>query len=365
MQAEIIDLSLPYITSDVPGIGGRLRAKPEHFVVREAPLYDPVGEGEHLYINVTKVNQTTKDVQASLAKLFHIDRRDVGFAGLKDKQAQTTQTFSVHVGLQPEEYAEEAIQRVEDSLDVQVNWAAFHRNKLKTGHLLGNEFSIVVSDVTCESDECLARCERMVELIRTRGIPNFFGPQRFGYQGGNVQQGTDILKGTVHKRDKWMRKFLVGSVQSYLCNLYLAERLERGLFDTILDGDVAKKYETGGIFVVEDAEVEQSRYEAREISFTAPLFGPKMRDAQEQSAELENEILARSGLTVDEFKRQGVSGSRRLGRLLIDDLQIASVDEGIRLSFFLPKGAYATTVLRELMKTDDALSATELDENDS
>lgn len=363
MAITSIDLANPTITDTLPGIGGRLRSKPEHFEVREIPLYEPCGVGEHLYVNVTKVNQTTKEIQDSLGRLFGVKKNDIGIAGLKDKFARTTQTFSVHVGYQTEEYTAEAKKRLEDQLDAEVNWTSLHRNKLKTGHLLGNEFAITVTELDADPETMVQRCEAIAEVIRQRGIPNYFGPQRFGRDGQNVEQGLAILSGSSTRQDKWLRKFLVGSVQSYLCNQYLAERLRTDQFDRLLTGDVAKKYETGGMFVVDDASVEQPRHDAHEISFTAPLFGPKMRNSEGASAEFEHGVLARSGLTNEDFKRQRVSGTRRLGRLLVDELGIEVVDDGVRLRFALPKGAYATTVLREFMKNDAPSQALDDDED--
>lgn len=344
--------ALPYASDVEPGIGGRLRAKIEHFCVDEIPLYEASGEGEHLYINITKEGITSKAVQLSLAKLLSTPQSGVGMAGLKDKNALTTQTFSVHTGFRDEAFVEEASNRIADELGLKVNWAKYHRNKLKTGHLLGNRFAIVVSDVACEASECLDRCSAIATLLQERGVPNYFGPQRFGRRGGNVQQGLDILRGEAHRRDKWLRKFLVGSVQSQLCNVYLAERVRMGLFDRLLSGDVAKKYDTGGMFAVEDLAAEQARYEAHEISFTAPIFGPKMWAAQDESGDLETRILESASLSLEDFERARTSGTRRLGRLFVEDLTIAAHEEGIRLAFSLPKGAYATTVLREFMKND-------------
>ena len=118
-----------------------------------------------------------------------------------------------------------------------------------------------------------------------------------------------------------------------------------------MEGDIAKKASTGGMFTVEDVEVEQRRYEAREISFTAPIFGPKMWWASGPSGELEREIFEASDITMEELARIKVIGTRRLGRLL-PEIDVQSVERGIQLRFFLPKGAYATVVLREFMKDD-------------
>ena len=356
-------LELPYATTGLPGIGGALRAAPDHFIVDEAPLYAPQGDGQHLYVNITKVGLTTKEVQSQLARVLGLNRDDVGFAGMKDKHARTTQTFSLSVGHQPPAYADEAAQKIAANVPVTVNWAAFHRNKLRLGHLLGNRFQIVVSELAIEVADALQRAEAIFAAIGQRGLPNYFGPQRLGANGHNVSEGLAVLRGDAVKRDKWLRRFLLSAYQSYLCNRYLARRVETGCFDELLAGDVAKKYATGGMFDVVDLAAERPRYAAQEISFTAPIFGAAMWHAQGASGELEQAILAEAGVTLDDFARVRVEGTRRLGRLLVSDLRVVAHAEGILVSFFLPKGAFATTVLREVMKTDIAGYAA-LDETD-
>ena len=347
---------LPYITHDLPGVGGRLRAEPDHFVVEEIPLYEPEGEGQHLYVRITKTEMTTKEVEQALAKLFGLGRGGVGFAGMKDKRARTTQTFSLAVGHQDAAFAEEAVRRIERELPVTVHWARYHRNKLKAGHLLGNRFTITVSGLTLPTAEIEARSAAIVACIHEQGLPNYFGPQRFGFDGGNVEKGLEVLLGKRYIKDKWLRRFLVSAYQSHLCNVYLAERVERGLFERLVQGDVAKKYATGGIFDVEDLEVEQARYVRQEISFTAPIYGPKMRAAQGEAGELEAEILAQTPVTERHFQKARVQGTRRLGRILVPDLaaEMGETEAGpvLTVSFMLAKGAFATTVMREIMKTD-------------
>jgi tRNA pseudouridine13 synthase len=355
-----LNLELPYITNELAGIGGRLRASPDHFVVEEIPLYEPSGEGQHLYFRLTKSELTTKEVQNSLGILFGVRRGDVGFAGMKDKYARTTQLFSVNVGPKGDAFAAEAIERVQAELPVEVHWAAFHRNKLRTGHLIGNRFSITITDLAVPPLEALQRAEAIGAAIVQRGIPNFFGPQRLGPNGVNVRQGIDLLVNRRHKRDRWLQKFLVSCYQSYLCNRYLSVRVEQGLFTKILEGDVAKKYATGGMFDVEDQAAEQLRYEAGEISFTAPLYGSKMWPAKAEAGNLEAAILEGAPAGLADFERARVEGTRRLGRLRLLDLTIEPAVDGLLASFSLPKGAFATTVLRELMKVE----ATDLGEDD-
>lgn len=347
-----LDLALPYATASLPGIGGRLRATPDHFVVEEVGLYEAQGDGQHLYVNLTKVGLTTKEVQLQLERLFGLKQGDVGFAGMKDKQARTTQTFSLSVGHKAASYTDEAAARIRENLPVTLNWVAFHRNKLQLGHLLGNRFRITLVDLAVAPAEALARSAAIVERLRQRGLPNYFGPQRLGKGGANVQQGQAILLGEQQKNDRWLRRFLVSSYQSFLCNRYLARRLEGGLFDCLLTGDVAKKHTTGGMFAVVDAAVEQPRFDAQEISFTAPIFGPRMWEAQGDAGRLEAEVLASSPVTMEHFARLRIDGTRRLGRLLVPDMQVALDDENLVVSFMLPKGAFATTVIRELTKSE-------------
>lgn len=360
MLDYLLDLNLPYITEDLPGIGGTLRATPEDFVVEEIPLYEAQGEGQHLYVNLTKVGYTTKEVQAQLERLFHLRRGEVSFAGMKDKAARTTQTFSLNVGFQPESFADEAMARIDAELPVEVHWAKFHRNKLRPGHLLGNRFTITVTDLPDDMAKVAGQAEAIVARLRQSGLPNFFGPQRFGSSGSNVRQGLEVLRGEGGRKSRWLRRFLISAYQSYLCNRYLAQRVEMGAFDRLLLGDVAKKYATGGMFQVEDLAQEQPRYSVQEISFTAPMYGSKMWAATDESGELEAAILVDAPAGIAELDAARVEGTRRLGRLLVPDCEVGTSPsgDGVVVRFSLPKGAFATTVLREIMKVDSAALAT-------
>lgn len=348
-----IEVALPYFTARLPGIGGVLRAEPEHFIVEEVGLYDAAGDGQHLYVNLTKTGLTTKEVQSHLAKLFGLDRQEVGYAGLKDKAARTTQTFSLSVGRQPAAFADEAAKRIEAELAVKVNWAQFHRNKLRIGHLLGNRFEITVIDCKVAPEEAQQRCDAIVAEIRRRGLPNYFGVQRLGRHGANVQQGLAILLGERLRGDKWLRRFLISSYQSHLCNCYLVRRLELDAFDRLLPGDVAKKTATGGMFDVQDVDAEQPRYAAHEINFTAPLYGARMWKAKNEAGRLEEEVLAASPVTVAHFEQARIDGARRSGRLLVPDLTVKVNGAQVVAQFTLPKGAFATVVMREFMKVDE------------
>ena len=336
---------LPYISAHLPGIGGRLRERPEHFVVEEVPLYAPTDEGEHTIVWITKREMTSKFVRERLAALFGVRLDDIGMAGMKDRHAVTTQAFSI-----PRVPPEEALARIRTEFpEVHVHWARRHRNKIKPGHLLGNRFRITVVDTVPDAWE---RAQAIAEYLRRTGVPNYYGEQRFGREGDNAVRGKAALLGK-GPRDRWLRRFLISAYQSHLFNRYLARRITEGLFTHLLLGDIAKKADTGGLFVVQDVEAEQPRYERGEIHFTGPMYGYKMWMAEQEAGALERAILEEEGVTLEDFRKGRVKGTRRVGRLWLSDLDIRRDEEGhLVFTFFLPKGAFATVVMREFMKEE-------------
>jgi len=338
-------LSPPFITPDLPGIGGEIKVRPTHFVVEEIPLYDPAGDGEHVYVRLVREGWTTRALERRLAELFDLRDVDVGSAGLKDKHARATQTFSLLL----RDLDEETVaQRIRDVLPVEVLWVRRHRNKLRVGHLLGNRFRVVVVD---PAPQALARTLPVVQFLRAHGLPNYYGGQRFGVRGDNARKGREALFGR-GPRKRWLRRFLLSAYQSALFNVWLAERVERGWFERLLTGDVAKKTDTGGLFDVVDAAVELPRFQRGEITYTGPIYGSRMRWAGGEPGQLERRVMEDAGVTSEMLHRARLDGSRRVARLLLDDLSVEPHAEGLLFTFTLPKGAYATTLLREFMKLD-------------
>jgi len=339
---------LPYITPELPGVGGEIKAEPEHFIVEEVALYEPTGEGEHLFVRFTREGQTTREVVQNLARALNIRPEGIGYAGLKDKHARVTQTFSLP-GISPAR-AEEAIQ----SLGYEFEWAIPHNRKLRPGHLLGNRFTITI--LHPQAEDALPRAQAIARALEARGLPNFFGEQRFGQYGDNAEQGLAILTGKKRRpRQKWLTRLLISAYQSQLFNDYLALRMERGLFNKILLGDLAKKTDTGGMFIVEDVVTDQARFDRREITFTGPLFGYKMRQPQDDALALEAEVLARSPVSPEQWRKHRTDGNRRIGRIFLHPIEVKPQPQGLRLTFYLPKGAYATILLREIIKPTTSL----------
>lgn len=328
----------PPITA-APGSGGVIRSTPEDFQVDEIPLYLPEGSGSHSYARVAKRGLTTRELIVALVQAG-VPEREIGVAGLKDKQALTTQWLSV-----PKRH-EAALAALEALPGVRILERSRHRNKLAIGHLRGNRFAVRVRQVTAEG---VAAAQAALAELTARGVPNYFGPQRFGRFGTNAIDGYKLLTGEQVPGGQRLKRFFISALQSLIFNQLLAQRIARGLFEQVIVGDWAKKHDTGGIFKVESA-TEAARAQRFEISATLPLYGRKVTLSDGEAGALEVQLLERLGLRWTQFR--GRHGDRRLSRLPLTDASLTPTDDGYLVSFSLPKGAFATTVLRELMKVN-------------
>lgn len=342
------DSALPYLTHGIPGIGGTLRSVPEDFTVEEQPLYLPCGSGEHLYLRVTKRGLPTPQMVSRFASSLGVKARCIGVAGLKDARAVTTQMVSVQ-GIAPE-----AVERLRaDEHIVAVEVLGRHRNRLRTGHHAGNRFRLVIRNVQPCAGESVPLI--LAELTR-RGIPNFFGPQRQGRTGSNYRLGAALLKDASRRArmPRSKRLWYLHAYQSFLFNDVLARRI--GLIDRMLTGDWAMKHANGACFPVENAAVEQPRADVFEISPTGPLFGSRSPWASGEAAVIEQAAVAQLGATADSLRDAaaacGFRGERRALRMPLRELDWSLEGHVLRLSFLLPPGSYATSVLRELMKAE-------------
>ena len=314
----------------------RIRATPEDFVVDEIPLYPPCGEGDHCFVRVEKRGLTTEQVARALAREVGARPRDLGYAGRKDRVAVTRQWLSLP-GVAPERVrglAGEGFRVLE---------AERHRHKLRTGQLAGNRFEIVVRDAAAPAPE------RLAALVRC-GLPNRFGPQRFGRDGDNPEQARRLLAGAP-VRDRRAARFLLSALQAELFNAVLAKRPLPP--DRLEPGDVAVVHRSGGLFVVEDLARETPRAEAFEISPTGPIFGPKTTAPGGAPAARETALRERLGIPGDAELRlpRGLRlrGARRALRVRPEGLAAEPAGEGAwRLRFGLPPGSYATVLVEEL-----------------
>ena len=340
---------LPYATGDLPGIGGRIKVNPEDFEVEEIPAYHPSGSGDHLFLWLEKRGLPAETLVSHVARQLSVSRNDVGCAGLKDTHAVTRQYVSVPAS---------ALTRLPavNSDKVRVLRHGLHGNKLRTGHLRGNTFRLVVRGC---ADHALARAQAICTVLARDGLPNFYGNQRFGRGGETLNIGLQLLRGENVRVKGLVRRLALSSVQSALFNRCLSNRMESRLLHTVLDGEVLQVVASGGPFYVDDVAREQARYDAREVVPAGPMFGPKMKSAQRDGLAREAALLEDAGLSMEQFVAQGklTQGTRRAMLVWPEDLQVEAVEtaadeaEAVRVSFGLPSGSYATGILRELCKT--------------
>ena len=327
---------LPSVSDDLPGTAGTIRAVPDDFRVTEIPAYLPEGRGSHLYLRVRKRGRTTRDLVVALRDRGVPDAR-VGVAGLKDKHAVTEQWLSLP-------WAEREAADALTALDgVEILETSRHRNKLGVGHLHGNRFEILLREVDGDAaGRAHAKLARLAEV----GVPNYFGPQRFGRYGRNVVDGLRLLAGETVSGDRRLQRFFLSAVQSWIFNELLAGRIRDGLYRQVLTGDWARRHDTGGTFLVEDGEVETPRAACLEISALLPLHGRKVRLSAGEPGRRERDALAALG--VEWTALTGRRGDRRPTRVIAEDAEVEAVPDGVWLRFTLPKGAYATSLLREV-----------------
>ncbi len=428
LPSDWITLGLPQVRMDPrpgpratrdAGVGGALKVRVEDFIVEEIPIYDPCGEGEHIYIGVQKSGMPHSEMLGVIGRHFKVDEVAIGFAGMKDRAAVTHQTVSVHL----------PVERSVGELThprLTVLWAKRHTNKLRRGHLKGNRFVIRIRDV----DPMQVRSVKTrMEALAARGIPDYFGEQRFGYRVNNhvlglhhargdaqavldemlgargtpfpphqlnvreayergefaaagelwgrhdqaeriavraLARGRDAA-GAVRAIPQHTKNFWLSALQGAVFNATLAARVSDESFAQMLAGDVAIFTGKGSVFATsaESTAAELAELQARcaafEISPAGPIHGPEMVAAAGVALEYERAALAACGADEAMFVPPVLegNGARRPLRITMSDWSVdAGVDEHggyIRLAFDLPKGAFATVLCREIMG-DSALA---------
>jgi tRNA pseudouridine13 synthase len=340
-ESELAQAPLPWAYG-VPPLTAQLRSTPEDFVVEEILGYDAEGAGEHALLWVEKRGANTDWVARELAKFAGVSQVAVGYAGMKDRHAVTRQTFSVQLAGKPD-----PDWSAFPHTEVKVLAATRHSRKLKRGALRGNRFVLVLRDVKGER----AAAEQVLTQIAARGVPNYYGEQRFGREGGNVAQARAMFAGRRVERDK--RSFLLSAARSQIFNSVLAARVERAVWDTPLDGEIWALAGSRSWFGPEPfGEVLAERLTRADIHPSGPLWGQGEPPTQGEAGALEREIGAAHSDLVAGLASARMDQERRPLRLMPKDLKWRWLDDAaLELSFELPAGAYATVVVRELAQT--------------
>jgi len=332
----------------------------DDFVVTEVPLYEFSGEGEHLILKIRKKDLATWDALQIISEYVGCKNRDIGYAGLKDKNAMTVQYISIHKSF-------------EDKVDsfshpqIKILEKTYHNNKIKIGHLKGNKFFIRLKRV---QPMHRMKLESALQEIVTNGIPNYFGFQRFGLDGDNYKKGEALIAGTLKVRDRKLRKMYINAYQSYLFNSWLSKRIEISkIVDSfkaqeiserlnlsvetikqmqaqkhplkVIEGDVFSHYPYGRLFHIEDLEVESEKFFMHDRVPTGLLSGKKTKFAINDALKFEEEFM----------KETKEDGARRFAWIFPMDVSSEYKEEKawFELNFELPKGSYATEFISELI----------------
>jgi len=398
-------IELPYLTTDIAGVAAVIKRSEEDFRVEELPLYELEGAGDHVHFLAEKRGQTTNALVREVARKLDRPQGAVGYAGLKDAQAVTRQWLSI------EHVTPETCLALELSM-ARVLVANRHRNKLKRGHLAGNRFTIVLRE--CDASR-IEDVQSVLTVLERVGLPNSFGPQRFGARGDSARIGSAILQadhreaielisgrpgpldfgavkearelfdseryaeaarawprgfelsaklcGAMDKHrgrasrairalSKREKAFYISAWQSELFNRVLAARMPD--IDKLFEGEFAWNHGGRRAFEVRDLAAERARALRFEVSAAGPLFGPATRLAAGRAGNQEREVLEESGVALEALDRRrfaGITGGRRALRVRPTEVDVRTLDaSSLELRFCLPEGAFATSLLREILK---------------
>jgi tRNA pseudouridine13 synthase len=316
-----------------------LRSMPEDFRVDEVLGFAPSGVGEHLFLEIEKRGANTAWVAQRLAHWAGVAEMAVGYAGLKDRHAVTRQAFTVHL---PKRIAPD-FSALANEAEFRVISQTWHAKKLPRGALRGNRFVLRLRDLMGEHE----MVEQRLREIATRGVPNYFGEQRFGRDGGNLAAARAMFAGKRMGRDK--RSILLSAARSVLFNAVLAERVQRGDWERGADGEVWMLDGSHSVFGPEAASDDlRQRCAALDIHPTGPLWGAGTLRTAGAVRDLETTLVAAQSDLADGLVKAGLKQERRALRLPVRELVWRWLDDDLELAFFLPAGTYATTVLHAL-----------------
>lgn len=324
-MTDAVYTTLPQWPNAYPasGASATLKRLNEDFIVTELPLQLPTGEGEHIWLDIEKNGANTAFVAQQLAEAASVQERDVGYAGLKDRYAVTRQWFSIYL---PKGETPDLTQLQHP--EFRVLSQSRHVKKLRPGDLQGNRFRIVLREVTGDR----GAIEANLEAVASHGVPNYFGAQRFGHDGGNVEQGRAMLAHEIRVRNPKKKGIYLSAVRSFVFNEVLALRIQQGLWGKTLPGDVMD---------------EAGRP-------TGPLWGRGRVITADQAQALENGVAERHATLCDGMEHAGLVQERRA--LVASPMEMSwdwpQADQLV-LTFSLPAGNYATSVLNEILRTTE------------
>ena len=324
-----------------PSSTGRFKQHCEDFRVEEHLDFDLTGEGEHVCLWIKKVGENTDYLARQLAKFAGIAAKNVSYAGLKDRQAETYQWFSLYIpGKVTPDFS------TFESPGVSILKVIRHNKKLRTGCLAGNHFAIVLREISDKE-----RLQKVLEQV-AQGVPNYFGNQRFGFDGHNVNAALQMFNGRKIK-DRFKRGIYLSAARSYLFNRVISQRIADNLQVQPLLGDCVQFVANRSFFPLPDlSEQTLQRLAIREVCLTAPLWGAGELTSSDDAKQYELACLSSFEDIQKGLAKEGLKQERRPLLLIPEQFNYQWLDETtLTIKFYLPAGCYATSVIRELIDT--------------
>ncbi|MCK5479024.1 MAG: tRNA pseudouridine(13) synthase TruD [Methylococcales bacterium] len=340
LEQSIIELPIWSYAYGGPHSTGKIKTIPDDFIVKEQLPFQPEGSGEHVFLHIEKCGENTEYVARLLARFAGVRQRDVSFSGLKDRHARTTQWFSVWLpGKDDPDW-----KQVETE-NIKILKAVRHARKLKRGVLSGNDFQLLIRE--WQGDK--AKLDEQLQQIKRQGVPNYFGLQRFGHQGQNVNKALALFRGAKVKREQ--RSIYLSAARSYLFNQLLSERIDTGNWNQVITGDVCVFDQSNSYFKTE--QLDESillRIKKGEIHPTGMMFGKGESEVKDQALEIEGAIIDSNQMLAAGLIKYDLNSDRRALRVMPRNLQWEfQADSKLLLNFSLVAGSYATSVLREFL----------------
>lgn len=335
-------MNLAYLFGE-PSQTGKLKAEFSDFIVRENLGYDLSGEGEFVAVKIRKTDANTLFVGEKLAEFVGISAKNMGYAGLKDRHAITEQWFCLHLpGKETPDFSQFQLDGVE------VLEVTRHNRKIRTGSLDGNEFELLLRDVT-ETDELNQR----LNALQAVGFPNYFTEQRFGRDGHNLTAALRWAKGEIKVKDRKKRGFYLSAARSEIFNLIVSDRIQKGAIDCVLENDAMQLSGSNSWFSAQAHELDElnKRLKSGDILLTAALIGEE--SLSKTCCDLERNIIEQHQSLLNLMKQERMNSARRAMLAKPQNLHWQFEPEGLRLRFYLTAGSYATGLVRELVKLSE------------
>ena len=342
-QLETLPHAFPVLAN-----AGQIRSQPVDFAVDEELGFSFTNAGEHVMLRIRKTARNTDDVARQLARFAKVPRKSVSYAGLKDKNAVTSQFFSVHLpGQQGPDW-----QQLSDT-SIEVLAVTRHQKKLKRGSLSRNHFRLLIREFSGDR----GMTEQRLELIQRQGVPNYFAGQRFGHANSNLVMAEQMLIHGRRVKDRFRRNLYYSAARSWLFNLVLAERIHSKNWNRAVDGDSMMLKGSRSTFLVDSVDEEIiSRVDVMDISPTGPLWGSGQGRVSAEALKVEKNVLKDWQGWMEGLEKAGMQLARRALRVAVPDLCWDWPEKNqLQLSFSLTPGSYATAILRELGEFSEPL----------